>query len=304
MNWKMAGMASTALVAVALSGVTAVAGANKFTGNISLAVGQSFEDDDFDVAFGDEVFDDSFTSITGEANVNVAFSNNINLQFNMIGVGSFIDEGGEGSLDRDAGFQGAAHLYWRNSDRGAFGIFAGAGVAAGADFDSSEESAEYYFAGAEGQYYWKNFTFGLAGGYLDSSADDSNGFDDDLFLNSAWFANAEVRWYATPKVALTANVGYISGEAFEGLVDADVLHWGAKAEYQPEEKEPLTLWVAYEGRDTDFEDKFGSDDVEKQVHTVKIGVTFHFGVEGSQVDQDRSGPAFNQMDYGAIVVGG
>ena len=46
MNWKMAGMASTAIVAVALTGVSATAGANKFTGNVSLAVGQTFEDDD------------------------------------------------------------------------------------------------------------------------------------------------------------------------------------------------------------------------------------------------------------------
>ncbi|MEQ1864806.1 MAG: hypothetical protein ABL996_09145 [Micropepsaceae bacterium] len=301
MNWKMAGMASTALVAVALSGVTAVAGANKFTGNVSLAVGQSFEDDDL----GGSVFDDSFTSITGDANVNVAFSNNINLQLNFIGVGSFADDGGEAfSLDRQAGFQGAAHLYWRDSDRGAIGIFGGAGISSGPEIIFEEVSAEYYFAGVEGQYYWKNFTFGLAGGYLDSSSDDSFSSRDDLFLNSAWFANAEVRWYATPKVALSANVGYISGEAAFDNADVDVLHWGAKAEYWPEEKEPLSLWVGYEGRDTNADFGVGSE-VDKQVHTVKIGLTIHFGVdEGNSQAQDRHGPAFNQMDYGAIVVGG
>lgn len=302
MNWKLAGMASTALVTVALSGVSAVAGANKFTGNVSLAVGQSFEDDDFG---GDAVFDDSFTSITGDANVNVAFSNNINLQLNFIGAGSFVDEGFDGSLDRDAGFQGTAHLYWRDADRGAVGVFAGAGISAGADVFFGGKSAEYYLAGAEGQYYWKNFTFGLAGGYLDSSADNPFDVPDDLYLNSAWFANAEVRWYATPKVTVTGNVGYISGEFFFDEVDVNVLHWGAKAEYWPEEKEPLSLWVAYEGRDTDFDDNFGSDDSEKQVHTVKVGITIHFGVDdgGSQAN-DRNGPAWNNMDYGAIVVGG
>ena len=45
--------------------------------------------------------------------------------------------------------------------------------------------------------------------------------------------------------------------------------------------------------------------VEKQVHTVKVGLTIHFGVdEGTSQAQDRHGPAFNTMDYGAIVVGG
>jgi hypothetical protein len=300
MNWKLAGMASTALVTVALSGVSAVAGANKFTGNISLAVGQSFEDDDF----GFSVFDDSLTSITGAAKLNIAFESNINLQLDFIGVGAFSDTSSGFSLDRDGGFQGSAHVYWRN-DQYAFGVFGGAGVA------STEilPTGEYYFAGAEGQYYWKNFTFGLNGGYLDSSSDlpsfiPPSFSEDELFLNSAWFANAEVRWYATPKVALAANVGYISGEAAFDFLDVDVLHWGAKAEYWPQEKEPLSLWVAYEGRNTDY-DVSGGGNFEKQVHTVKVGLTIHFGVDGggSQAN-DRHGPAWNNMDYGAIVVGG
>ena len=290
MNWKLAGMASTALVTVALSGVSAVAGANKFTGNISLAVGQSFEDDDF----GAPLFDDSLTSITGDAKLNVAFSNNINLQLDFVGAGAFTDGF---SLDRDTGFQGSAHLYWRK-DQFALGVFAGAGVAS-SDIPSS---AEYYFAGAEAQYYWNNFTFGLTGGYLDSSADIGGG-PDDLFLNSAWLANAEVRWYATPKVAVSANLGYISGEAIFDAADVDVLHWGAKAEYWPEEKEPRSLWVAYEGRSTNID--FNPGENEKDVHTVKVGITIHFGVDdgGSQAN-DRHGPAWNNMDYGAIVVGG
>jgi hypothetical protein len=289
----MAGMAGTALCALALSGV-GIAGANKFTGNVSLAVGQTFQDD-----LGG-IFDDSYTSITGDAKLNVAFSNNINLQLDFVGAGAFSDDSIPGfSLDRDAGFQGAAHVYYRN-DRYAVGLFAGAGVSSGPTFGISAD-AEYYFAGAQGQYYWNNFTFGLEGGYLDSSADFAFG-PDDLFLNNAWFANAEVRWYATPKFALTANVGYISGEAFFGNADVDTLHWGAKAEYWPEEKEPLSLWVAYEGRTTEAD--FSPVSVDKDTHTVKIGVTFHFGVDGSQQDNDRNGPSFNTMDYGAIVVGG
>lgn len=289
MNWKMAGMASTALVAVALSGVTAVAGANKFTGNISLAVGQSFEDDEF---FG---FDDSFTSLSGDANVNVAFTNNLNLQFNFNGAASFVDD----SADRTAGFQGAAHIYYRN-DMFTIGGFGGAGTAG----NDVSVTAQYYFAGAEGQYYWKNFTFGVNGGFLDSDSD-SFGPPDDEFLTEAWFANAEVAWYATPKVKLAANVGYISGEILSGEYDQDTWHWGAKAEYWPEEKEPLSLWVAYEGRSTDFDENIGTDSFNKEVHTVKIGLTIHFGVDGgTSLDNDRHGPAFNTQDYGAIVVGG
>lgn len=308
MNWKMAGMAGTALVAIALTGVSATAGANKFTGNISLAVGQSFEDDDLNLG-GFEIFDDSLTSITGEAKVNIAFSNNLNLQLDFLGVGAFTETNTGFSLDRDAGFQGAAHLYWRNEQYAA-GIFAGAGSA------STEflPSGEYYFAGAEGQYYWKNFTFGLRGGYLDSSSDlpPFGGIpNDELFLNSAWFADAEVRWYASKKLALSAKVGYIDGQAAFDFADADVWHWGAKAEYWPEEKENLSLWVAYEGRTTNLEfdtpAPLGLSGAEfgKDVHTIKVGITIHFGVdEGSSQANERHGPAWNTMDYGAIVVGG
>ena len=300
MNWKLAGMAGTAITVIALSGASAVAGANKFSGNVSLAVGQSFEDDS--LAFA--AFDDSFTSISGDAKLNIAFSSNLNLQLDFLGVGSFADDTGTGiSLDRNAGFQGAAHLYWR-SNQYAIGLFAGAGMSAGAEFGGNSLDAEYYFAGVEGQYYWNNFTFGLAGGYLDSNVDNV-GFPSDFLYSNAWFTNAEVRWYATPKVAVTANVGYIDGEAFAGFAggaDVDTLHWGAKVSYQPEEKEPLTLWVAYEGRTTEAE--FPGFTADKDTHTVKIGVTFHFGAEGSQVERDRSGPSFNTMDYGAIVVGG
>jgi hypothetical protein len=309
MNWKVAGMAGTAIVAVALTGVSATAGANKFTGNVSLSVGQSFEDDSLPSFAGISVFDDSFTSITGEAKLNVAFTNNINLQLDFTGVGSFVDDSFV-SLDRDSGFQGAAHVYWR-TEQYALGIFGGAGVSSGTDlFILGSPNAEYYFAGVEGQYYWKNFTFGLKGGYLDSSSDQGGllgllGAGDDLYLNSAWFADAEVRWYASPKFALSADVGYISGEAAFGFLDVDTWHWGAKAEYWPEEKEPLSLWIAYEGRTTDFDVNPFPFSVDKDVHTVKIGLTFHFGVDDNDsMSNDRNGPAWNSMDYGAIVVGG
>jgi hypothetical protein len=311
MNWKMAGMAGTAIVAIALTGVSATAGANKFTGNISLSVGQSFEDDDLNLG-PIQVFDDSFTSITGEAQLNVAFTNNLNLQLDFTGTAGFIDDSNaflNVSLDRETGFQGSAHLYWR-TDQYALGVFGGAGVSSGPDLLIFSPSAEYYFAGVEGQYYWNNFTFGLNGGYLDSSSDELqfvgppfNG--DDLFLNNAWFAGADVTWYASKKFALSGKVGYISGDAGFNFLDVDTWHWGAKAEYWPEEKEPLSLWIAYEGRTTSFDPSFTTVDVDKDVHTIKIGVTFHFGVdEGSTQANDRGGPAWNQMDYGAIVVGG
>jgi hypothetical protein len=61
MNWKAAGMTGTALLTIALSGAGAVAGANKFSGNISLGVGQTFQDDDYG-----PIFDESFASLSGE----------------------------------------------------------------------------------------------------------------------------------------------------------------------------------------------------------------------------------------------
>lgn len=289
MNWKVAGMAGTAVMTLALSGYSAVAGANKFTGNVSLAAGQSWVDSDF--ASPNE--DDSFASLSGSAKLNIAFSNNINLQLGTQGEAAFFDDASE----RKSGFQVDAHVYTRN-DTYAVGIFGGVGTDSAVDF----ESADHYFVGVEGQYYLNNVTLGLNVGYLDSSATDT---PDDLFLSNAWFTNAEVRWYATPKVAVTANVGYISGETDAGDFDQKTIHWGVKAEYWPEEKEPLSLFIAYEGRSTDFDDNTGwSSDASKDEHTVKVGVTFHFGVDGGSQANDRSGPAFNTMDYGNVVVGG
>ena len=309
MNWKVAGMASTAIVAVALTGAAATAGSNKFTGNVSLAVGQSFEDDDLSIG-PFSVFDDSYASITGDAQVNVAFSSNINLQLGFTGVGSFVDDNSaifNVSLDRDASFQGDAHLYYR-TDRYAAGVFGGAGVSSGPDlFVFGSPSAEYYWVGVEGQYYWNTFTLGADVGYLDSTSDHLNfGIPgDDLFLNNAWFADVDARWYVSPKFALSGNVGYISGDAAFGFLDVETWHWGAKAEYWPEEKEPLSLWIAYEGRTTNFDPSFSTFEVDKDVHTVKVGITFHFGVdEGNSLAQDREGPPWNNTDYGAIVVGG
>ena len=101
---------------------------------------------------------------------------------------------------------------------------------------------------------------------------------------------------------MTANAGYIDGEANFGNADTQTYNWGLKAEYWPEEKEPLSLFVAYEGRTSNAD--FGINDADKDTHTVKVGVTFHFGVEGGKQEQDRSGPAFNTYDYGNVVVGG
>jgi hypothetical protein len=307
MNWKVAGMTGTALLTIALSGVGAVAGANKFSGNISLAVGQTFQDDDLGTG-PVEFLDDSYASITGAAQVNVAFSNNINLQIDVLGVGSFTDTNTGFSLNRDAGFQVGSHLYWRDTNFAA-GVYGGVGVAS-TDF---LPTADYVFAGVEGQYYLNNITLGLAAGYLTSSSDAPvlglfGITTDDLTLNDAWTVRGEARWYASKKVTLTADLGYISGEYADGTADLDVIHWGLKAEYKPEEKEPLTLWVAYEGRSADAEfnsaSVFGAGDVDKDSHTVKVGVTFRFGTEGTVQEQDRSGPAFNQFDYGDIAISG
>jgi hypothetical protein len=292
MNWKAAGMAGTALLTIAMSGAGAVAGANKFSGNISLAVGQTFQDDEFG-----PIFDESFASLSGETKLNVAFTNNISLQVDFLGVASFADTNGY-DLDRDAGVQGSAHLYYRTGQFAA-GVVGGVGVATGA----LATDADYYFAGVEGQYYLDNITIGLGAGYLDSSADTFGPVPDDLFLNDAWYVAGEVRYYANEKTTVSANLGYISGEANFGDWDAEIIHWGAKVEYRPDAKEPLSLFVAYEGRTSEADD-IGGGSFEKDTHTIKVGVTFTFGVDGSKMEQDRSGPAFNQMDYGAIVVGG
>jgi len=307
MNWKVAGMAGTALATAALTAVSVTAAPSRFTGDVKLAVSQSWEDDNF----GIQIFDDSFTSLEGEARVNTGLGGDLNLQLNFKAVGSFTDDNGFFSFDRDASFQGEADLYWQ-TDRWAFGPFVGGGVSSGPDlFIFGAPSAEYYYVGVQGQYYWETFTLGLAGGWLDSSNDTTILLSsDEIFLNDAWFVNAEVRWYCSPKTSITANVGYISGEALKnfvvGPIDVDTVHWGAKVEYYPDQNEGLSLWVAYEGRSTEYDFPGGGSDPDKDVHTGKIGVTWHWGVDGNDArSNDRGGgPVWNPYDFGAVVVGG
>jgi len=288
MNWKAAGMAGTALLTIAMSGAGAVAGANKYSGNVSLDFGQTWQDSDF-AGVND---DDSFASLGGSAVLNTQIFSALNLQLGVLGDAAFFDQ----SDNRKTGVQFDAHVYTRN-DTYAAGLFGGIGTAS----TVGDDSADYYYVGAEAQYYLDSFTIGLNGGYLDS---DSSGTRDDEFLTEAWFANAEVRWYATPKVTVTGKVGYLTGEFDRSRYDQETWSWGLKAEYIPDPKDPISLWVAYDGHSSDFDRVAPGPDREKDSHTVSVGVTFTFGVDGTKMEQDRSGPAFNQMDYGAIVVGG
>src|SRR6185295_2207883 len=154
MNWKMAGMAGTALTALALTGVSMAAAPSRFSGDISLALGQTFEDDDVSAPI--QLWDDSFTSLTGDARVNIAFGGDWNLQLAFKGVGAFTDDNGFLSFDREASFQGQADLYWR-TDRWAFGPFVGGGVSSGPDLIVASPAAQFVYAGLEAQYYWENF---------------------------------------------------------------------------------------------------------------------------------------------------
>jgi hypothetical protein len=255
MQFKTLILATTSLVALAVP-----ASAGGMMGDVSLGYSHSWEDFEFGGEFAGD-FDFNQSGLTGQARVNLPYSDTVNIQLDAVGHGLTDDFG-------DEHFVVGGHINYRDKE-GLLGIFVGTGSVT--DFGSP---TSVYMAGIEGQFFCNQWTLGGQLGYLDSDAGP--------LLQNAGFVRGSAAFYASKQLRLTGSVAYINGEAFSSA-DVEEWAWTAGVSYWFGKSIPVSGFVEYRGRTAELESFAERDD-----HSLNLGVTFHFGGDGFQ-DADRNG---------------
>jgi len=151
------------------------------------------------------------------------------------------------------------HANWRDPGRGLIGIFGGAGDAT--NF-MNFSSVRHGLIGAEGQLYWGPITLYGQGGYQ-STLGGISSFNFDSI--QAWFVRGTARFYATPNLRFEGTVLYADGDydvvAAQApyTLDFQTWLWRAKVEYKFGTA-PFSIFAAYEGSRTKFDEVFGPAD--------------------------------------------
>ena len=194
------------------------------------------------------------------------------------------------------------HVNWRDSQRGLFGIFAGAGDAGGGFAQANRHAV----VGGEGQLYWNQFTLYVQGGY------------DTIVGNSlsgephAWFVRGTGRYFLTPNTLLEGMVLYANGEVEYNALTLSpgasttqgfqTWLWEAKLEHRFATT-PFSAFVKYRGSETKFDTvttfAVGPDTFtfERKVtdHRVLVGLRLYLGQNTLQ-SNDRNGATLDIID--------
>jgi hypothetical protein len=286
MRVKSLALATTALVAfgAAATAVQAREAAPKYAVDVYINVFHTWADDDETVA----AIEASTGGLDGRTTVNVPFSESGALQVDLFGTtelgADYDDTDSEETLTEGFGFVG--EFNFRDGD-GLLGGFMGGGSLGVLD----NPSVMFYLAGAEGQWWCDNWTFGVQLGVADGDSDEA-------VASEAVFVNGEIRHYLSKSLRLRLNGGYLNGSLEGGEAegqDVDVWWWGARGDWWVGKSIPTSLFAAVEGVYSDA-DEGGESGGEFEEVTLKVGVALHFGVE-DQMDNDRNGKANIHMDY-------
>lgn len=259
------GVTAASLVVLAFGSASAYAGA---MGTVNIATGYTWQDVD-DAEDQDEEFMNLF--IGGK--VNIPYSQSVNLQLDAFGDAAYGNENDDNHYGTGIGV--GAHVNYRD-DRGLLGIFAATGRSSSID----ENTASFFAAGFEGQWYCDMWTFSGQIGYLDSGEDQDGGSDDDYF-NNAGFARIGVDYYASKRLKISGEVSYADGEQSDN--DTELLEWKFGGEYLFSTATPASVYLEYRGANTE-----NDNDDELQNHALNLGVRFHFGAT-DLMHSDRSG---------------
>lgn len=281
MNLKMIALATTALVAIA----AAPAQAGQYMGKVNLGFGYAWEDYNFGGEGAD--FDLAYTTLHGNASVNVPYSDRVNVQFDIFGNES-LDEafGGESDGSFYGGFGAGMHINHKDPAVGAIGIFGAVARAAVAGTSSSDGAV--FAAGFEGEYYCNSWTLSAQIGYLDS--------DHTVFglVKNAGFARAGVAYYPSSRLKLSGNVGYLNGDTTNSGTadDFDEWNWAFSLEYMFGKSVPVSTYIEYRGQNVEV---FDSPTADQDRHEVRAGVRFYFGTD-DLIKADREGASFESPD--------
>ncbi|MBI1212788.1 MAG: hypothetical protein GC190_15095 [Alphaproteobacteria bacterium] len=282
MQFKTLALATTSLVALGLTAGGASAG-NMYAGKVNLGLGYAWEDYHSDG--GESSFDLEYSVVHGGGSVNIPYNEWVNLQLDAWGSAS-LDNGPSGSGSFFGGFGADAHVFWRDPEVGAIGVFAALGRVNGGSFSSSNYAA--WEAGLEGEYYCGNWTLRAQLGYLDS---DGDGY----LLQEAGLINATVLYYPSKHLKLSAGIGYADGTVRtssgpSSFVNSDQWNWTVGVEYLFGKSIPASVYLNYHGRD--INDHMGPTwNIDR--NAVDVGVRFPFGGGGEDIKlNDREGVGF------------
>ncbi len=275
------GATAASLVVLAFGSANAFAGA---MGTVNIGTGYTWQNVDDAV---DQ--DDGFMNLVIGGKVNIPYSQTVNVQLDAFADAGYGNENDDNAYGTGIGV--GAHINYRD-EQGLLGVFGSTGRSAAID----DNTASFFAAGIEGQWYCDMWTISGLIGYLDSGDDEDGGSDDDYF-NNAGFAQLGVAYYASKRLKLDASLAYADGEQ-QGN-DAELLEWKAGVEYLFSPTVPASVYFEYRGADT--EEHGGND--ELQNHAVNVGVRFHFGAT-DLMNSDRAGasaslPAFQRWVHEA-----
>lgn len=224
---------------------------------------------------------------------NLSIQSDVDVEYNDQAFSNGPDEGG-----LRYGFQGAAHLSWRNPHQGLFGVFGGAGGTHYA-FSNNNLAHNFRFVGGEAQFYMDNITFYGQGGYVDVA---ETGPARGQRLDDGMFVRGVMRWFLHSGSRLQFEGGYASldrngGDGGQGPRDLDVYTWGAR--YDTRMALPIfgdsDLFIGYRGtlRENCYQFRGGSDLTD---HTIMVGFNYQFGGT-SMLDNDRRGATLDTPDF-------
>ncbi len=216
--------------------------------------------------------------IGGRGAVSIPFMDVFSVQLDLLGEHT-LDKTGDN--DQTIGdLTAAAHLSYRDPSMFLVGLFGGGGLSE--DNGDDEEDITFFFAGAEAQGYWDNFTAYGQVGYLDGEE-----FYQEIPEN-AWFGRGVLSYYYMSNTKISGELSFLSGDRPNGAGgngELEVFGWGAKVQHLfdvPVLPGPAGISVAYNGYNYDATNESDSPDV----HEFRIGFDFLFG-SPSLIDNDR-----------------
>jgi len=178
-------------------------------------------------------------------------------------------------------------------------------------------SVRHAVFGAEGQFYWNQYTFYLQGGY-DTTTHNVNACEVPCSFD-AWFIRATGRYYFTQNLRLEGTGMYFNGgatPAFSGSSSTSIFTfnenfhgwlWEAKAEWKMDNN-PFAFFFKYRGSQTDYHEAFvltptsGTGDLKVTDNRFLVGARMYFGEKTLQWN-DRQGATLDIISPLAVQSG-
>lgn len=249
---------AAAVVALSLAGATGANAQTVSSGYVEGSIGYS------DVSVGAASTDGASFSVGGAYAAPITS----NIGFQIDGEVTYLD------LDpqETTVLEGQGHVYWRDSERGAFGAF----VSVINDSDVLDDTL--IGGGVEGELYLGDWTVGGEIAYYEG---------DDTNVELTGFA-ADVTYYYTENISVEAGAGY--GNLDIGAVDSDYYTLRLQGEYG------FDRWPASVTASVSYNDY---DDFNTDATQVRIGFNWRFGSR-TVMERDRYGAS---RDGGNRVLG-